>query len=238
MKFDELLQAGTLHRRYKRFLADITLDNGESITAHCPNTGSMMGCCEPGARVWVSRSNNPRRKYAHTWELVEVSPGVVVGVHTGRANALVEEAVLAQRLPELSGYRRVRREVRVQERPMRADLLLMDHVDGEPDCLVEVKNVTAAVEGGVALFPDAVSARGTRHLEVLAAEAREGRRTALVFCVQRTDAREVRPADRIDPAYGRALRAARADGMASYALQGTPTPEGIELTRTLPVHCP
>lgn len=238
MRFDEVLQAGELQRRYKRFLADIVLDNGETITAHCPNTGSMMGCCDPGSRVWVSRSNNPRRKYAHTWELVEVAPDVVVGVHTGRANGLVEEALLAQRLPELAGYRRVRREVRVPGRPMRADLLLMDHLDGEPDCLVEVKNVTAAVDGSTALFPDAVSARGTRHLEVLAAEARDGRRSALVFCVQRSDAREVRPADRIDPAYGRALRAALADGMAAYALQGAPTPEGIELTHALPVHCP
>lgn len=238
MTFDSPLQGGHLIRRYKRFLADITLDGGEQITAHCPNTGSMMGCAEPGARVWVSRSDNPRRKYAHTWELVEAAPGVVVGVHTGRANALVEAAVLADRLPALAGYRQVRREVRVPDRPMRADLLLSGHADGEPDCLVEVKNVTAAVAEGIALFPDAVSARGTRHLEVLAAEARAGRRSALIFCVQRRDAREVRPADEIDPAYGRALRAALADGMEAYALQGDPGPEGIELTREIPVHCP
>ncbi|ABI56790.1 DNA/RNA nuclease SfsA [Alkalilimnicola ehrlichii MLHE-1] len=238
MIFDTPLQGGQLIRRYKRFLADITLDSGERITAHCPNTGSMMGCAEPGSRVWVSRSDNPRRKYAYTWELVEVAAGVVVGVHTGRANALVEEALLAGRLPALRGYRRVRREVRVVNRPMRADLLLGDHSEGEPDCLLEVKNVTAAVADGVALFPDAVSARGTRHLDVLAAEARAGRRTALVFCVQRPDVREVHPADAIDRAYGQALRAALADGMEAYALQGGPSPEGIELTRELPVHCP
>lgn len=236
MEFTRPLQAGVLRRRYKRFLADVDLDSGGMITCHCPNTGSMMGCAEPGSRVWLSRSDNPKRKYAHTWELVEAEPGVMVGINTGLANHLVAEALDSRLLPELAAYTDRRREAVVDGRPMRADFRLSDGAGN--DCVVEVKNVTAAVRGGVALFPDAVSERGRRHLEVLADLVTMGERAALVYCVQRADVTEVRPADEIDPAYGRALRDAMAAGVEVYAVGAEPGTAGIRLNRRVAVNCP
>ncbi|HKJ95467.1 MAG TPA: DNA/RNA nuclease SfsA [Gammaproteobacteria bacterium] len=238
MRFDDALLSGWLERRYKRFLADVRLDGDERITCHCPNTGSMMGCSKPGSRVWLSRSNNPRRKYAHTWEVVEVGSGALVGIHTGRTNALVAEAVADGVLPSLQGYGVVRREVTVPDAPMRADFHLSGHPEAA-DCFLEVKNVTAAVgAGGIALFPDAVSERGRRHIEVLMALKRRGLRAALVFCAQRADVTEIRPADEIDPAYGRALRAGIAAGVEVFGVGATVTEWGIHVDRTVPVVCP
>lgn len=232
MMFSGALLPGRLLRRYKRFLADVELDSGERITAHCPNTGSMLGCAGPGMRVWLSRSDSGTRKYPHTWELVEVEPGVRVGIHTGRANRLVEEAIMAGCIPELAGYDRVRREVRYGRRS-RIDLVL-----GEGACYVEVKNVTAAVADGIALFPDAVSTRATRHLEEMVELRRTGVRAVMCFCVQRPDVREVRPADAIDPAYGRALRTARRAGVELIAYRADVCPAGIVLNRSVPVTLP
>lgn len=239
MRFEEPLQPATLIRRYKRFLADVRLADGSELTCHCPNTGAMLGCAEPGARVWMSRSANPRRKYAHTWELVEVAAGVLVGVHTGRTNALVAEAIAGGAVPELAGYASVRREVTVPDAPMRADFLLTGHAT-ERDCFVEVKNVTAAVtDDGIAVFPDAVSERGRRHLEVLTGLVAGGvARAATVFCAQRDDVVEIRPADAIDPAYGRALRAAREAGVELIGLGARATPEAVAVERGVPVVCP
>lgn len=237
MELPQPLIPAVLERRYKRFLADVVLEDGSRVTCHCPNTGSMMGCREPGSRVWLSRSDKPGRKYALTWELVELPGHVVVGIHTGRANTLVREAVEAGRLPGLHGYRAVRPEVRLPGQGTRIDFLLTDH-PGRQACYLEVKNVTAAVDDGVALFPDAVSARGTRHLEHLQGLVAEGYRAALVFCVQRDDVTEVRPADDIDPAYGQALRRAMAAGVEVYAIGATVSDRRIELERNLPVVCP
>ncbi len=237
MDLPQPLIPAVLERRYKRFLADVALEDGRRVTCHCPNTGSMMGCRDPGSRIWLSHSDRPGRKYALTWELVELDGGVMVGIHTGRANALVREAVEAGGVPALAGYRRVKPEVRLADTGTRFDFLLADH-PREPDCYLEVKNVTAAVEQGVALFPDAVSSRGRRHLDHLADVVREGTRAALVFCVQRDDVTEVRPADEIDPAYGRALREAMAAGVEIYALGATVGVDAITLERPLPVICP
>lgn len=231
MIFAQPLISGVLQRRYKRFLADVLMDDGEVITAHCPNTGSMMGCMEPGSRVWLSHSDGATRKYPHTWELVEAD-GVLVGIHTGRANALVEEAIRAGRVPELSGFNTLRREVKYGRHNSRIDLLLDP---GGVECFVEVKNVTAAVRGGVALFPDAVSTRASKHLQELIAMVEEGYRAALVFCVQREDVSRVRPADTIDPAYGEWLRRAHDAGVMVLALGARVSPRGIELTRRLEV---
>lgn len=230
------LWTGVLERRYKRFLADVVLDSGERVTCHCPNTGSMMGCRDPGSRVWLSHSTRSGRKYAFTWELVELPGPVIVGIHTGRANGLVREALEAGRIPPLAGYGSIEPEVRLPEHGTRIDFRLTGA--GELPCYVEVKNVTAAVAEGVAQFPDAVSQRGTRHLEQLLRLVEGGNRAALVFCVQRDDAREVRPADTIDPAYGRALRQAQAAGVEVYALGARVTPGVIELERPVPVVCP
>ena len=233
MLFPSLLE-GRLVRRYQRFLADVETAGG-LVTAHCPNTGSMLGCKDAGMRVWLSPASNPARKLAWTWELVETAPGVIVGVHTGRSNALVREAIEAGAVPELTGYPTLRPERKYGE-GSRIDLLLQ--APGRPDCYVEVKNVTAAVEGGVGYFPDAVTARGAKHLRELAAMVAAGHRAVLVFCVQRGDVAEVRPADHIDPAYGRALRDALAAGVEVLALGATVTPQAIALTRRLAVTVP
>ena len=228
------LLEGRLVRRYQRFLADVETAGG-LVTAHCPNTGSMLGCKDAGMRVWLSPAANPARKLAWTWELVETAPGVIVGVHTGRSNALVREAIEAGAVPELTGYPTLRPEQRYGE-GSRIDLLLQ--APGRPDCYVEVKNVTAAVEGGVGYFPDAVTTRGARHLREMAAMVAAGHRAVLVFCVQRGDVAEVRPADHLDPAYGRALRDALAAGVEVLALGATVTPQAIALTRRLAVTVP
>lgn len=237
MEFSEPLIPGRLLRRYKRFLADVVLDSGETVTCHCPNTGSMMGCADAGLRVWLSRSDNPKRKYPLGWELVRTASGALVGIHTGRSNALVAEALDLGRIEALDGYAARRAEYTLPGGRMRADWLLRGH-PARPDCVLEVKNVTAAVDEGIALFPDAVSERGSRHLGVLAGVVAQGGRAALVYCVQRDDVREVRPADRIDPVYGEALRHAMAAGVEVYALGAAISPEGIELTTPIPVVCP
>lgn len=234
MEFETELRPARLVQRYKRFLADVEDESGQ-WTVHCPNTGSMLGCAEPGSRVWLSRSSRRGRKYVYTWELVEMQEGVLVGVHTGRANDLVAEALDAGLLPDLQGYRQRRREARVPEAPMRADWLLEDPDGGGPPCFVEVKNVTAAVAAGTACFPDAVTDRGRRHLEVLADWVGAGGRAAVVFCVQRTDTERVRPAEEIDPAYARALRQAAARGVELAAVRMRPSPGAIVPERALPV---
>ncbi len=237
MEFEQPLESGRLIRRYKRFLADVERDDGQQLTLHCPNTGAMLGCQEPGSRVWFSRSDNPKRKYAHTWELVEALPGILVGINTGLTNRLVEEAIVNGRVSELAGYRGLRREVRYGQENSRIDLLLTDHPD-RPDCHVEVKNVTAAVEDGVALFPDAVSARGSKHLRELITVVEGGGRGVILFCVQREDVREVRPADRIDPEYGQTLRAALAAGVEVLAYRAEVSPDRVTVVTPVPVHCP
>lgn len=236
MRFREPLLGATLVRRYKRFLADVTLDDGTALTAHCPNTGSLLGCHAPGSRVWLSRSDNPKRKYAYTWELVEVAAGVVVGVNTGRSNALVREAIETGTIGELADYHEIRAEVPYGEEGSRADFLLTGDAG---TCYVEVKNVTAAVEDGIALFPDAVSTRGTKHLrELMGALGASGRRAVLCFCVQRGDVLEVRPADDIDPDYGRTLREALEAGVEAIAYRATPCPTSVVLSQRIPVVCP
>jgi sugar fermentation stimulation protein A len=234
MKFPRPLVEGRLLRRYKRFLADIQLPEGV-ITAACPNTGSMMGCCEAGSRVWLSESDSATRKYRHTWELVEVGK-VMVGINTGRPNALVAEAIAGGTIGELAGYASVRREVAYGEEGSRVDLVL-EGPDRAP-CYVEVKNVTAAANRGVALFPDCVSERGAKHLRELARLKARGLRPVQVYCVQRGDVKEVRPADGIDYAYGQALREAIAAGVEVIAYRARITPQEIRLADRIAVVIP
>lgn len=229
------LVGGRLVVRRNRFVAEVDLGD-QVVVAHCPNTGSMLGCKTPGSRVWLSRAENPQRKLAWTWELVEAEPEVLVGIHTGRSNHLVAEALAAGLLPGLAGYSGLRREVNYGAEGSRIDLLL--EWPGGRRAYVEVKNVTAAVAGGVALFPDAVSLRASKHLRELTAMVAAGHRAAVVFCVQRGDVAELRPADAIDPAYGRGLRQAIAAGVEAHALVAEVTPEAIRLLRSVPVVCP
>jgi sugar fermentation stimulation protein A len=217
---------GRLIRRYKRFLADVEVASGEVITAHCPNTGAMLGCREPGSRVWLSESDNPRRRYRHTWELVESAPGVLVGIHTGRTNRLAAEALSQGLLGDVVKVRELKREVSVADLGCRIDFMV-EAEDG-PDCYLEIKNVTAAVEKGVALFPDAVSERAVRHLDSLIRLVDRGYRAALCFCVQRSDVHAVRPAAEIHPEYASALARAAAAGVRVAGFRCCVSPARIE----------
>jgi sugar fermentation stimulation protein A len=233
--FPSPLLPAILLRRYQRFLADVQLADGRTVTVHCPNTGALLGCAEPGMAVWLSRSSKPGRKYALTWELVN-SGGTLVGINTGLANRLVEEALHNHLLPGFTGYPQLRREVRYGQANSRIDFLLEG--DDHNRCYLEVKNVTAAVQDGIALFPDAVSQRGTRHLRELITVVAQGQRAVLCFCVQRQDVREVRPADAINPVYGATLREALACGVEVMACAAVVTSQAITLHRRLPVVCP
>ena len=235
MQFDYLLLCGTLLRRYKRFLADVRLADGSVLTAHTPNTGSMLGCSEPGSRVWLRDADNPKRKYRYAWELVENDDGVLIGINTGIVNRLVREAIDSGAISELQGYGAIRQEVAYGTQGSRIDLLLED--DGRPPCYVEIKNVTAADGAGNAIFPDAVSSRGSKHLRELMQVVAAGGRGVILFCVQRGDVRQVRPADAIDPLYGETLRRAIAAGVEALAYGAEVTPEGVTLCRALPVVC-
>lgn len=234
MKLPETLLTGTLKKRYKRFLADVELDDGTSITVHCPNTGAMTGCDAPGSRVWLSISDNPRRKYAHTWELVQAKGGAMVSINTWRANRVVEEALNAGVVRELQGYKLVRSEVRHGE--SRFDFLVQD--GPEPDCFVEVKSVTLAGGEGNGLFPDARSVRGTRHLRGLIDARESGFRAMNLFCVQRSDVQRVLPADEIDPDYGLALRDASAAGVELVGYSCVLSPTEITVRERIPVLLP
>ena len=229
MRFPSRLIRGTLVQRYQRFLADVRLPGGEIVTAHCTNTGSMIGCKEPGSVVYISRSDKKGRRLLYTWEIVEVGR-TWVGINTMHPNRLVAEAITSGAIAELQGYDNVRREV-VTRQGTRLDLCL----EGSSGfCFVEVKNVTLAVDGAAA-FPDAVSERGTKHLKELMWLRREGHRGAVVFVIQRTDCRVFRPADEIDSEYGRWLRRAIKAGVEALPYVAYVTPKEIVLTERLPI---
>ena len=232
MRFNQALVQGTLIKRYKRFLADVELYDGSIVTAHTPNTGSMLGCCEPGSPVWLSNSGTPKRKYALSWELVEAVPGVMVGINTGLPNKLIGEAIQNGTIQELQGYDIIREEVRYGAENSRIDLLL--ERGKKPDCYVEIKNVTLAREG-IGYFPDAVSERGSKHLRELAQVVTEGKRAVICFCVQRKDVYEVRPADSIDKKYGVTLRRAIDAGVEAVAWRAHVSTDEIRIDTELPV---
>ncbi|MEN8170959.1 MAG: DNA/RNA nuclease SfsA [Pseudomonadota bacterium] len=237
MKFVPPLQPAILIRRYKRFLADVVLSNGEEITVHTPNTGAMTGCAEPGSTVFLRDTNNPKRKYRYSWEMTENSQGVMVGVHTGITNQLVREAIEDGVVAELQGYGTIRQEVKYGEEGSRIDLLLEGHKDGR-DCFVEIKNVTTCDEEGYGYFPDAVSSRATKHLRELMGVVANGGRGVIFFCVQRGDVLRVRPADEIDTLYGETLRQALAAGVEALACRALVRPDAVILDTPLPVICP
>ncbi len=199
---------GTLIKRYKRFLADVTLENGEMVTAHCPNTGTMKACSEPGRKVYLSSTDNPKRKYRHTWEIIEM-PDSLVGVNTLIPNRLVYHSIKSGKLEPFAEYDEVRSEIKVGQKH-RLDLMLLKN-SANP-CYIEIKNCSL-VEDGTACFPDAVTLRGRNHLIELQRLSASGCRSVMFFLVNRMDAKIFKPADHIDPAYGKELRKAHQNGV-------------------------
>ncbi|MEE4677556.1 DNA/RNA nuclease SfsA [Pseudomonas alliivorans] len=233
MRFSPELEQGRLIIRYKRFLADIETDSGELLTIHCPNTGSMLNCMMPGGRVWFSRSSDPKRKLPGTWEISETPQGRFACINTGRANTLVEEALRAGVISELNGFTALKREVAYGQEKSRVDFRL-EYPDGH--VYLEVKSVTLGFdESAVAAFPDAVTQRGARHLRELAALAREGVRSVLLYCVNLTGIESVRPAQEIDPAYALALKDAMDAGVEVLAYGVHLDPQEVRIDRRLQV---
>ena len=235
MQFSTVLVPGTLIQRYKRFLADVRLDTGETVTATCPNTGSMMGLVAPGSRVWLSTSDSETRKYKHTWELVETDLGKgpsLVGINTNHPNKLVAEAIEAGRIKSLAGYAGLRREVKYGKNS-RIDILLSDA--GKPDCYVEVKNVHMMRRHGLAEFPDSVTERGAKHLAEMSDMVREGKRAVMVFLIQRNDASRLMLARDVDAKYGEAFDLASAAGVEAVAVRCKVTPEAVLVDKEIPI---
>lgn len=225
MRFELPLIEARLLRRYKRFLADVEIPGQGELTVLCPNPGSMLGLADPGSRIWLSESDNPKRKYRHTWELLEVDGGIV-GINTNLPNAIAEEAIAAGAVPELAGYDSLRREVKYGENS-RIDILL-ENEDGAR-CYVEIKNVHLMREADLAEFPDSVTKRGAKHLRELTAMVAEGHRSVMFYLVQRSDCRRFTIAEDIDPAYAAALREARIHGVETICYSCKLTPDAIEL---------
>lgn len=231
MRFAARLTEGRLIRRYKRFLADVELASGETITAHCANPGAMTGLAEPGMRILLSKSDSPTRKLPWSWELVEAD-GALVGINTAHPNRLVAEAIAAGAIAELAGYEAARREVRYG-RNSRIDILLAGA--GRPQAYVEIKNVHLSRTPGLAEFPDSVTARGAKHLAELADMVAAGSRAVMLFLIQRSDAKRFALARDVDPAYGAAFDRARAAGVEMLAYDTRLTAEEIRLAGPVPV---
>ena len=230
MKLPSPLARGTLLKRYKRFLADIELETGEMVTAHCANPGAMLGLNDPGLACWVSTSDNPKRKLKHSLELVEAD-GALVGINTSYPNRIAEEAVQSGAVEALTGYGSLRREVKYGKNS-RIDLLLED--EARPPCYVEIKNIHLMRTPGLAEFPDCVTARGAKHLVELADMVDQGARAVMLFIVQRGDCKSFRTAGDIDPAYHEGLLRAAAAGVEVLCYDCNVTPEEITLARPLP----
>lgn len=228
MKFQEALIHGKLLKRYKRFLADIELDNGEVITAHCTNSGSMKSCIEIGAEVYLSPTSNPLRKTRFTWEMIKID-GQWIGINTNNPNRLAFEAILKQEIPEISGYTQVIREVKWED--SRFDIMARNETE---TCFIEVKNVSMK-EGNFALFPDAITTRGKKHLETLIRVKKSGMRAIMLYIVQRCDVDTFSTAKEIDPEYAKTLKKAFDSGIEIFVFQAKVTATSIIITKRIPI---
>ncbi len=227
MNFYKPLIHGQLIKRYKRFLADVKLDNGEIVTAHCTNTGSMKSCLEDNAEVYLSPVDDPNRKTKFTWEMIKINSDWV-GINTVNPNKLAFEAVKNGEIEKLKGYTEVKREVKFDD--SRFDIMAKNETE---TCFVEVKNVTLKEEN-YALFPDAVTSRGKKHLETLIKVKEQGMRAVMLYIIQRMDVDTFAPAKEIDPAYSKTLKIAYEKGVEIIPMQAKVSPERIELVKELP----
>ncbi|AKX44690.1 XRE family transcriptional regulator [Thiopseudomonas alkaliphila] len=233
MQFDPVLEEGRLIKRYKRFFADVECADGSTLTIHCPNTGSMKNCMQEGGKVWFSRTDDPKRKLKGTWELAQTPQGRIACINTGRANRLIEEALQAGIITELQGFDQLQREVRYGEENSRADFCLSF---GQQAVFVEVKSVTLGfTDTPIAAFPDAVTARGAKHLRELKSLAEQGQRAVLIYCVNLTEITAVRVASEIDPAYATALQEAKQAGVEVLAYACDINTQSIKVTKAVQV---
>lgn len=233
MKFEHKLVRGTLIKRYKRFLADIMLDGGETVTAHCANSGSMMGLKDAGNIVWLSPQTNPKAKLKFKWELVEVD-GRLVGINTCHPNRLVQDAINNSTITELEGYQNLRREIKYGQNS-RIDIFLSGSSLDDADCYVEVKSVTLSRKKGLAEFPDSVTARGTRHLKELTQMVADGHRAMMVYLIQRNDCTAFQVAADIDPTYAAAFEDALYAGVEAVCYGCNLTGKEIIVGRRIPI---
>ena len=231
MQINPPFYPATFIKRYKRFFADIQNEQGQLMTLHCPNTGSMKNCQVEGSACWYSLSDNPKRKLPGTLEIVTTSQGNLAGVNTAKPNHLVREAIEADLIPQLRGYQQIRSEVRYGEEKSRIDLLLEDEKLGR--CYVEVKNVTLDMGAGLAMFPDAVTSRGAKHLRELMAMVDAGHRAVLFFCVQLTGVERVEVAADIDPSYAQTMAQALAAGVEVMAWRTSINADEIVLEQAI-----
>jgi sugar fermentation stimulation protein A len=246
MQYPEVLLKAKLLKRYKRFLADVTLDDGSQITVHCPNTGSMKNCAEPGFTAYLSDSSNPKRKYRYTWELAQNLQGDWIGINTLKANTLVEEAIRDGLIPDLLPFNQLLKEVKYGEENSKIDLVV---VQDQVKNYIEVKSVTLCEhhsyqnngkiiedERAIGYFPDSVSTRGQKHLRELIQVARQpGLCAWLVFCVQHSAIELVKPASHIDIVYSQLLKQAVLEGVRVIALQSKMSPSGSCIYQSLPI---
>ena len=237
MQFPTPLIEAVLIKRYKRFLADVKLSNGDEMTVHCPNPGAMLGLNQPGNRVWISDSGNPKRKLRHTLELMEVPSSttqakVLVGINTNLPNKLAEEAILAGRVPELNDYSNLRREVKYGENS-RIDILL--ERDGLPPCYVEIKNVTLVRDAGQHEFPDCKTERGAKHLHELANMVASGARAVMLYVIQREDGDRLSFAADLDPNYANAFEDAAKAGVEAIAIRCDISTQEITARHIVPI---
>lgn len=230
MRFQTPLVPATLLRRYKRFLADIRLEDGREVTAHIGNPGSMLGLNDPGSAIWVEPNDDPKKKLKYGWRLLDLGQGTLVGVDTSLPNRILKPVLMAQDIAELCDYGTVLPEQRYGDNS-RIDFLLRQ--DGLPDAYVEVKSVTTCRQSGLAEFPDCVTERGAKHLRDLTNMARQGHRAVLFYLVQRNDCHSVAVADDLDPKYGAAFKAARAAGVDVIAYDTELSPLGVKIRAPL-----
>ncbi|MGB7996423.1 MAG: DNA/RNA nuclease SfsA [Photobacterium halotolerans] len=231
MNYTPSLLPATLIKRYKRFLADIALPDGTVTTIHCANTGAMTGCADPGATIWYSTSDNPKRKYAHSWELTQTQDGHWICINTARANQIVVEALKNNHIPELSGYASLRTEVKYGTENSRVDIVLDD--PSLPSCFIEVKSVTLLEDHGRGYFPDAVTTRGQKHLRELAEVAATGQRAVLFFAVLHSGIENVAAARHIDPVYDELLEQAEKAGVEVLCYRAEISPTALTLSQRI-----